>query len=340
MHRRFKTKGFVIIHAEFGEMGIGNAAAGQYLLHIVLADEQRLGDLALLVQLNALRQLFMHGLHHIHAALLCQRITQNGLKGLLLGIGGLGNGCMEDGVHKGFLALLDAASVIEGLVDVSCPPIKGREQKSDGRTADCIGDATVVEDLFFRNIVERCFCELHGTHSAEQKFEGFVGFLAVAVLFEGNIVCIAADQDQIALIQRNRFHDLTVKAHAQFLISQVGLAKCHQKLVFRTVHDLRSLEVDVDQMLSDGAGQTFAEQAKVFVPLVFRHHTCTAAKFGDDLLAAIDIAAVNGCHITAVPADMPADLSNLFDIHNLPHLVKSGALLRILFNPKDISSFE
>ena len=60
-----KAEGLVIIHAELGQVLLRYAAGGQRLLHVCLGDHQRLRDLCLLVQLNALAQLVMDGLDHV-----------------------------------------------------------------------------------------------------------------------------------------------------------------------------------------------------------------------------------------------------------------------------------
>ena len=67
-----EAEGLVVVHAEFGQMLLGNAAGGQNLLHVLLGDHQGFRHFALLVQLDALAQLVVNGLHHVQTAIISQ----------------------------------------------------------------------------------------------------------------------------------------------------------------------------------------------------------------------------------------------------------------------------
>ena len=95
VQRCVKAESGIVVYTEFGHVLLGNPAVFQHALYILFPDEQRIGDLALLVELDTLAQLIMDGLYNIHAALLPQGIGKQLLKALFLLRGGLGNGNIE-----------------------------------------------------------------------------------------------------------------------------------------------------------------------------------------------------------------------------------------------------
>ena len=100
MQLGFETEGLIVFHAELGNMRLRYTAGGQHFLHFLLGNQQRLRNLALLVQLDSLADLVMDRLHHIQAALFSQGGGEQSLEGLLLLGGGLGNGGIEEGLHQ------------------------------------------------------------------------------------------------------------------------------------------------------------------------------------------------------------------------------------------------
>ena len=324
MYIRLKAKSLIEIHTEFRNTLLGNAAAGQHLFNILFGNQKCIRNLAFLVQNNTLSQFLMDGLHHIHAAFLSQSIAEDRLKGSFLLIGGLGGFDIENALHKTLPIQFDIAGIKLGIVEIGCPTIKGRKQKAKLRTGNSVGNAAIVEQLFLRHVMKCCLGQLYRANSAKDKLENLAGIL----LFKGHIVAVAAQKNQIGIIHGDGFHHLFVKLHPQIPIFKAGAAQLHEQLMLGTVGDLGSLERNVDQMLADCAGKCFTQHGEILVSLIFRHHAGAGAKFRDNFLAAVDIAAINGSHITAVTANMPPDLRNFLYVHiSTSHIYvgKSGA---------------
>ena len=92
---------------------------------------------------------------------------------------------------------------------------------------------------------------------------------------------------------------------------------------------LLGTESNIDEILSEGAGQIPLQRRKILIPLIFRHHSCAEPELGNDLSVIIDKAAINSCHIAAVPARMPPDLADLFFCHVFSSLLGKFARRRI-----------
>ena len=87
--------------------------------------------------------------------------------------------------------------------------------------------------------------------------------------------------------------------------------------MFRRRSNLTGFEGDVNEVAPDGAGQGAPQKGKILVPFVFRHDARGLAEFGDNLLVVVDITAVDGGHIAAVPAQMPPNLADFLINHGL-----------------------
>ena len=140
-----------------------------------------------------------------------------------------------------------------------------------------------------------------------------MGFVVLA--FEWYIVTIAADQDQIAIVQINRIDNLLIKRHTQCIIFQLGITQLHKHFMLGTVCYLRCAEGNIDQIFADRTGECPFHQSEISLGLVFRHNTGGLAILCDDLFLIIDKAAVNRRHITAVTANAAANLANFFFSH-------------------------
>ena len=115
----------------------------------------------------------------------------------------------------------------------------------------------------------------------------------------------------------NILDNLLIQCHPKIFLFQV-LPQTHQKLVLRRVRDLRCAKADIQQIFPHGARQDFLQQAEILIRFIFRHNTGTLFEFRYDLILAVHIAAVNGCHIAAVTADSAPDLANFLFVHNSP----------------------
>ena len=115
--------------------------------------------------------------------------------------------------------------------------------------------------------------------------------------------------------------DFGIELLYQFLVLQAALPQIHQQFMLFTVSHLRGLEADINQILADGAGQAALEQGKVFFSLVFGHKAQALAKACDDFLLPVHIAAADGGHITAIPAQMAPQLADFLIVHGLSSLM-------------------
>ena len=85
--------------------------------------------------------------------------------------------------------------------------------------------------------------------------------------------------------------------------------------MLRTSGHLAGFKCNIDQILADGAGQRAAQQGKILIRFIFRHHAGRLTEFGNDLFIFIDIAAADSGNIAALSAKMPANLSDFLIIH-------------------------
>lgn len=141
----------------------------------------------------------MNGLHHVQAAIVPQGRGEQRLEGLFLFGGGLWHRGIEHRLNQRILRGRNVVGVVQGVIDVGRPVVKGREQESQRGGGDHLVHRAVVEQLFLRDVVEIRLCLLDGADGAEDKSVGLVGIvrLRIAVLaLEGNIVAVAAQQDR------------------------------------------------------------------------------------------------------------------------------------------------
>ena len=161
-------------------------------------------------------------------------------------------------------------------------------------------------------------CLLHRADGAKNIGIGFIRVIlleGIILALEGHIVCITGHQDQIVPFHIHTLDDLLIETAEQFLVLQLGLPKVHQQLMLQRACHLRGLKGNVDQILSNGAGKGSSQQGKVFIGLIFRHHASGLTELRNDLLVFVDIAAVNGGYITAVPAQVPPNLADFLIDH-------------------------
>ena len=86
--------------------------------------------LAGLVLFDHVPQLAVDGLDHVIAAILRQRLPQEGLKGLLLDGGRHGRRGAEQGVNELQVVLPDVPGVVEGIIEVGGALVKGGEEEA------------------------------------------------------------------------------------------------------------------------------------------------------------------------------------------------------------------
>ena len=270
------------------------------------------------MQLNALAQLVVNLLDHIHAALVVKSRGQQGLEGLLLLIGRLWDGSIENGLDKSVVALLDVLGVEQGVVDIGGAVVKSREQEAQLRCGDHLSHGAVVEQFFLSNIVQVGLCLLHGADGADHEGIAFLTLVLlerIVLALEGHVIGLAAQEDQVIVLEGDGVDDLLVEAPPQLVILQLAVSQVHQQLMLRGACHLGRLKGDVDQILAQTAGQGPLQEGKVLFSFVLRHDAQGLAELGDNLLLAIDVAAIDIRHITAVPAQVPPDLADFLIIH-------------------------
>jgi len=295
-------------------------ALAQNGLDLLLGNHQRVCNLCFLMHLDPLADLVMDSLYQIHAAILMQSGGEQSLKGLLLFRGGLGRIGVKDGLHECFMALLDVLGVHQGIVNVCGAVVEGREQETQLRSGDHLVDGAVVEKLFFCHIVQIGLGLLDRTDGANKEGVAFLALIlleGIVLALEGHVIGFTAQQDQVVFIEGHRVDDLLIQLVAKLLVLTAAFPQFHQQLVLRRIRHLSGLEGDVDQILSDGAGEGALEQGKILFAFVLGHNAERLAEFRNDLLVVIDVAAIDIGHITAIPAQVPPELADFLIIHGL-----------------------
>ena len=89
----------------------------------------------------------------------------------------------------------------------------------------------------------------------------------------------------------------------------------YQEFMFFTAGNLSGFKRNINQIFSDGTGKRTLKKRKILLRFIFCHHTGALFKFGNDFLVFIHIASVYVCNITAIPTDMPPDLTDFLSIH-------------------------
>ena len=327
MQVRLETEGLVVVHAPFGQVLLGNTARGQRLLHICLRNQQRLRHLGFLVKLDAFAELIVDGLDHVQVAVLPQSGGQQGLEAFFLLRRGHRHRGIEEGFNQGILAHLDVVGIVQRIVDIGGPIVKGREQKAQHRGGHRLIHGSIVEEFLLRHIVEIGLGLLHRADSADEigiHLLRLVGIRNVVLSLKGHIIAVAANEDQVVSLQSHGIDDLLEEAVEQLVVGELAFPQIHQQLVLRgPLGHLGSLEGQINEVLADRAGQHPLEQGKILVSLVLRHHAGALAELCNDLPVVIDKTAVDFCNIAAVPPQMAADLADFLIVHGATSVQKN-----------------
>lgn len=152
------------------------------------------------MEFNPLTQIIVDFLDNFDGAFFLQRGSEEILEGLLLLVGRLRCWGIEYGGQETSVDICRIAGIEQGVVDIGRSVVEGREQETQLRHSGKIGNATIVKFLLLWDIVQGGLGLLDRADGTQQVLVGFVGILCVAVaifVFEGNIVCIAANEDQV-----------------------------------------------------------------------------------------------------------------------------------------------
>lgn len=147
---------------------------GQDHAHVGGGQGGRLRVLALLVFLELVVDALVDGLEHLHAALVLQPLTQGGLKGHLLLSGGHGRFGVEHRVDELLVQLVGAACIIQGVIDVGRPVVKGGEEEAQLRGTDDLPRRQVVELVLLGEVAQLRLALLHRIDAADKVREGLV----------------------------------------------------------------------------------------------------------------------------------------------------------------------
>ena len=79
----------------------------------------------------------------------------------------------------------------------------------------------------------------------------------------------------------------------------------------------QNFEIDINEVLADGTGKGPAQQSKIFIGFILRHHTGGLTELGNDLLVVIDKATENLGNIAALPAQVASDFADFLIDHGI-----------------------
>ena len=277
--------------------------------------------------LDPLAQVVVDRLHHLHAARPLQSAAQGGLKGLPLLGGGHGRLCAEHCVNELLMELVRLPAVKQGVVKVGRPVIKGREQKAKLRLAHDLLLHRDVELVLPMEVSQLRRPILHRADAAdevaEHLFAGIPVYLAVLAPV-GHIIGVGPQQDQIVVLPHVQgADDLLVKGIPGLRVLQLGRPQGGEQAVLLAVRHLLGGKHDVNQVPAQGAGQGLFQQAQVFFRLLLGHEAQGLVDIGDDLAAAVHIAAVNTADGALLRPEPAAQLTQLSLVHG-GHLARSN----------------
>lgn len=199
-----RAEGLVILGLKGIHMGGGHAAGGQDGPHLPLGEQEGLLLLAGLVLFDHVPQLAVDGLDHMIAAILRQRLPQEGLKGLLLDGGRHGRRGAEQGVNELRVVLPDVPGVVEGIIEVGGALVKGGEEEACLRRRDDPVRLQVVEGIFIDKVAQGGLGQLHRADGAQDVGEHLVGGVVHPLpVFGpvGDVVGVVSQEDEIVPLQ-------------------------------------------------------------------------------------------------------------------------------------------
>lgn len=113
---------------------------------------------------------------------------------------------------------------------------------------------------------------LHGADGADEvgiHLFGLIGIGKVVLALKGDIVAVAANQNQVIALQGYGVDDLLEEAVQQLVIPSLDSRRSMSSLCSGLPGHLGGLEGDINQILADGAGQHRLKEGKITCPLRF-----------------------------------------------------------------------
>lgn len=250
-----RAEGLVILGLKGIHMGGGHAAGGQDGPHLPLGEQEGLLLLAGLVLFDHVPQLAVDGLDHVIAAILRQRLPQEGLKGLLLDGGRHGRRGAEQGVNELRVVLPDVPGVVEGIIEVGGALVKGGEEEACLRRRDDPVRLQVVEGIFIDKVAQGGLGQLHRADGAQDVGEHLVGGVVHPLpVFGpvGDVIGVVGQEDEIVPLQGEGGDDPLEQGLHGLFVRQGGAPQGHEEPVLVAVHHLLSGEGEVDEVFGRG----------------------------------------------------------------------------------------
>ena len=160
---------------------------------------------------------------------------------------------------------------------------------------------------------------LHRADAADDVGEHLVrgvGLELVVLPPAGHVVGVVGQEDQVAAVPHiQALDDLLIKGLPGLAVLEAGGAQGGEQLVLGAVRHLLGGEHDVHLVLAQGAGQGLFQQAQVLLRLLLGHGAQGLGQIGNDLLAGVDVAAVDVGDGAFIRAEAAAQLAQFFLIH-------------------------
>ena len=267
----------------------------------------------------------MDRLGHFEAEVLPQRVGEHGAEGLLLGRSGHGRFRAKEGLDQLLVELRRLLGVVQGVVEIGRPVVKGREEKAQGGIAH---NGTAGADMELVGLVEKPQVRrgvLHRADGAEDIAEHLVGALGEGLVIGplmGHVVAVRGQEDDvIGVRQVQGLDDGLIEGLPGFLVLAVGPVQGGEQGVLPAPGHLGGGEGDVHQVPVRGPAEAPSQAVQIDRPLLLLQHGQGAVQVGYDLPVGVDKAAVEAGDVVLLRLQSAPELSDFFLVHSLSSLV-------------------
>ena len=226
---------------------------------------------------------------------------------------------MEDCVDQFLMELICFSGIEQGVIDVRCPVIKGREKEAKLRRRHDLPLGAAVKLIFPWEKAQLHLPVLYRADRADNVLEYLVGAVSLGLTILSpvrNIVCVMRQKDQIiALSHIQAFDHLLIKGIPGRSILQGGRPELREQPVLRAIHHLFGGKDNINQVFPQCPGQCLFQKAKIFFGLLLGHLAQGLVQVGDDFPSAVDVAAVHTAYRASIRAETAAKLAKFFLIH-------------------------
>ena len=225
---------------------------------------------------------------------------------------------MEDRVNELLVNFIGLPAVKESVIDICCPVIECREQKTQLRRSDGL-PGSAVEFIVTGEVSQFHLALLDGAHHTDDVGEHLIrGIRLQGIILApmGDIVAVTGQEQQVTAVPHvQTVNYLVVKGLAGLVVLKLGIPQCGEQAVFLTVHYLLSGEYDINEVFPQGAGQSLLQKAQILLGLLLRHHAQGFVQIGNDLFTAVDIASINTADGAFFRAKTAPQLIDFFLVH-------------------------